>query len=425
MAQTCELIEAEAMAQTCELIEADRRPYSVCENEINSRFLSGAFWSLSGAVVSRGMTLVGFICSSRLLGADGLGELGIVQSTTSMFAVAAGMGLGLTATKYIAENRDRAPELAGRYIRFFTWMTAASGLLLSALYVLSLPAILRVVPSSRGLAGALLASTGLLFLGAINATQVGILTGLEAFRASALANMIRGSLGAILLVAGAAWLGVLGGVVGLIAAEVGGFLAMYLAIRRRAGGLGIGAARADIAGPVSCPLAVQPARPGGQPGHPPRDVVGQRAPRAGGGWVRPGGDLRGGEQVGQLILFVPSSISVIVLPMLSNQHGAGDRDQFRALLRLNVMVNTGLTFLLAVACVALSRTLMGLCGSEYARGWPVLAILAVGTLPQALNNVLGQGSSAPAPSGVGGRLTYSWPRRSWPSHGGWSPGKER
>src|SRR5208337_3413874 len=80
----------------------------------------------------------------------------------------------------------------------------------------------------------------------------------------------------------------------------------------------------------------------------------------------------------------------IVLPMLSNRHGAGDGDQFRALFRLNVVVNTGLTFLLAVACVALSRILMGLNGAEYARGWPVLAIVAAGTLPEVLNNVLGQ-----------------------------------
>ncbi|HKI18677.1 MAG TPA: oligosaccharide flippase family protein [Isosphaeraceae bacterium] len=378
------------MAQTCELIEADRQPFSVCEREIKSRFLSGAFWSLSGAVVSRGMTLVGFICSSRLLGADGLGELGIVQSTTSMFAVAAGMGLGLTATKYIAENRDRAPELAGRYIRFFTWMTAASGLMLSALYVLSLPAILRVVPSSRGLAGALLASTGLLFLGAMNATQVGILTGLEAFRASALANMIRGSLAAILLVAGVAWRGVLGGVVGLIAAEVGGFLAMYLAIRRRAGGLGIEVAWGGIA--ALCPALWRfslPALAGSLATLPAMWVANVILVREGGGFGQVGIYVAANKW-GQFILFVPSSISVIVLPMLSNRHGAGDRDQFRDLLRLNVVVNTGLTFLLAVACIALSRILMGLYGSEYAQGWPVLAILAAGTLPQVLNNVLGQ-----------------------------------
>jgi len=39
-----------------------------------------------------------------LLGTVGFGELGVIQSTVGMFGVFAGLGLGMTATKYVAST---------------------------------------------------------------------------------------------------------------------------------------------------------------------------------------------------------------------------------------------------------------------------------------------------------------------------------
>ncbi len=51
-----------------------------------------------------------------MLGKEEFGKLGIVQSTVGMFQVFAGFGLGLTATKYVAEFRDSDPAKTGRII---------------------------------------------------------------------------------------------------------------------------------------------------------------------------------------------------------------------------------------------------------------------------------------------------------------------
>jgi len=57
------------------------------------------FWSMAGAVISRGLMLVASIFVARMLGKTGFGELGMIQSTVGMFGVFAGFGLGLNCNK--------------------------------------------------------------------------------------------------------------------------------------------------------------------------------------------------------------------------------------------------------------------------------------------------------------------------------------
>ncbi|MDQ3920568.1 MAG: oligosaccharide flippase family protein, partial [Acidobacteriota bacterium] len=60
------------------------------------------------------------VIAARCLGRKGYGELGIIQSTVGMFQVFAGFGLGLTATKYVAEFKRQNPERAGHIIAVST-----------------------------------------------------------------------------------------------------------------------------------------------------------------------------------------------------------------------------------------------------------------------------------------------------------------
>ena len=83
---------------------------------LTSRLLRGTLWSLGGAAASRAFTLLGSVITARLLGVEGFGKLGVVQSTIGMFAVFASFALGLTATKYVAQWRNSAPHRAGRII---------------------------------------------------------------------------------------------------------------------------------------------------------------------------------------------------------------------------------------------------------------------------------------------------------------------
>src|SRR5216683_7526188 len=70
------------------------------------RLARGAFWSLVGTVLSRGLGLAAGIFVARTLGKEGFGQFGIIRGTVEMFGIFAGFGLGLTATKYVAELRQ-------------------------------------------------------------------------------------------------------------------------------------------------------------------------------------------------------------------------------------------------------------------------------------------------------------------------------
>jgi O-antigen/teichoic acid export membrane protein len=85
-------------------------------SDIGSRFAKGVFWSVAGTVVSRGLMLAATILVARMLRKTAYGELGMIQSTVGMLGTFAGFGLGLTATKHVAEYRRTDPERAGRII---------------------------------------------------------------------------------------------------------------------------------------------------------------------------------------------------------------------------------------------------------------------------------------------------------------------
>jgi len=93
---------------------------------LRARMAKGTFWTLMGSLIAQGAGMVGSIASARILGKVGFGELGMIRSTVLMFGVLAGTGLGMAATKYVAEYRINDPVKAGRMI----------GLLMNTAYIL-------------------------------------------------------------------------------------------------------------------------------------------------------------------------------------------------------------------------------------------------------------------------------------------------
>jgi O-antigen/teichoic acid export membrane protein len=156
------------------------------------RLAKGAFWSLAGALISRGLALLASIIVARILGKEGFGELGIIQSTVGMFGVFAGFGLGMTATKYVAEFRTKNPERAGRVIALSNIVAIVSGGVMSLILVFLAPWLARSTLAAPHLTLFLQIAAGLLFLSALNGAQIGTLAGFEAFRTIAKVNFWAG-----------------------------------------------------------------------------------------------------------------------------------------------------------------------------------------------------------------------------------------
>ena len=185
-----------------------------------------------GSVIAQGLGLIASVVTARLLGNQGFGELAMIQSTTGMFGVVAGLGLGMTATKYVAEFRRSDPDRAGRIIGLSSLVALISGGVLSLCIVLCAPFLAKYTMAAPQLANPLRVASGLLFFNCINGAQTGTLLGLESFKGIAKANIVRGIIAFPAIISGLLLWHLIGAVGGQVAAAALGCFSNYLLLQR-------------------------------------------------------------------------------------------------------------------------------------------------------------------------------------------------
>ena len=176
------------------------------------RIARGAFWVLVGAAVVRILRLPISIILARYMGPAKYGQLGIVSSSMDLFGVFAGFGLGLTATKYIAEFRTRDPVRAGRILSVSTVVATVTGAAFAIVLYVVAPYLAAHTLSAPQLTMPLRIGAIALFFSSMNGAQMGALYGFEAFQLSAKLQAIVGLLDLPLMLGGY-YLGGLNGVI--------------------------------------------------------------------------------------------------------------------------------------------------------------------------------------------------------------------
>jgi len=204
------------------------------QSPMGYRLAKGAFWSLCGTAISRGMMLASLIFVARLLGKEGFGEFGIIKSTVHMFGIFAGFGLGLTANKHVAEFRDKDPEKAGRILSLSGAVAVFTGGIIGMILVLLGPWLAKSTLAAPHLGGLLQIAALILFFEAINGAQTGALAGFEAFKTIAKINFFVGIFTFPLMVGGAYLAGLKGAVWALVAIRILNWLLNHIALRNEA-----------------------------------------------------------------------------------------------------------------------------------------------------------------------------------------------
>ena len=362
----------------------------VPRDSLARHFAIGAFWALVGAVVSRGLTLASSVVAGRLLGTTGFGEIGMIQSTQGLFGIVAGAGLGLAATKFVAEFRSTDPLKTGRCATLATTIALISGSVMALVLLACSGVMASSVLRAPHLTAELQVATGLVLFGTINGVQTGALVGFGDFRTLAVLSSIRGACLCGFLIAGIAVGGVLGGVVGLVLTEAIAVLANQVALRRilpatvtwrdrraawsellpmcRFGGLSLLGSICTMSAMWFANLVLV-AQPGGYAAL---------------------GVFNAAERWRQLLLFLPASFSPVILTTLSNLHGRKDPDAYRRLFGLNLAVSVAVVVVPSIGIMLCAGPAMGLFGDEYRGGWMTLVILSASSVVVVLNNLLGQ-----------------------------------
>lgn len=198
---------------------------------IGYRLAKGAFWSLLGTIILKGLQLLASIFVARMLGKVQFGELAIIQNTTGLFGTLAGFGLGLTATKFISEFKGNNPVRAGR-IRGLTSIIAwVTSIITSIILFVIAPWLAKQVLAEPNLSVYLQISAGYLLLNSVNGAQTGALAGFEAFKAIAKINVWTGVLNLPLMILGVYFFELFGAIFALILSSLFNWVLNHFAIK--------------------------------------------------------------------------------------------------------------------------------------------------------------------------------------------------
>lgn len=378
-------------------------------SEIGYRLAKGTFWSMAGAVISRGLGIVASIVVARTLGKVGFGELGIISSTVAMFQLFAGFGLGLTATKYVAEHRRSDPLKAGRIIGMAWIVTAVTGGICAVLLAVLAPWLAAHTLAAPHLSGLLRITAIALLITALNAAQNGALSGFEAFKTIATRNLIAGVLNFPIMIAGVLLAGLKGAVWATVISCAANWFICHLAVRREARRfnvpLGFSGCMQEL--PLLWRFSL-PAVLSGMMVTPVNWVCNAMLVNQPNGYAEMG-IFNAANQWRNLVLFLPNILMCPVLPILSTTRGkASDPTSFKKTMSITQGFIVMIAFPVCTGLMFFSDWLLRLYWKSTAQESLVLVLLLSVSLIQCLGAVGGSAIAAKGKMWMGLAYNLIW-----------------
>jgi len=355
---------------------------------LGRRLVRGAFWTLVGAVAARALRLPISIVLARFMGPVSYGELGIASASIDLFGVFAGLGLGLTATKYVAEFKLKEPARAGRIIAVTSVVAIVGSAAVSLVLFVLAPWLAAHTLAAPHLTIPLRIGSLALLFSAISGAQAGALYGLEAFRVTATLQAIVGVLDLPFMLGGY-FVGGLNGVLwGMAASRATNWLLTLFALRAEALRHGI----ADIFGEWKRELAIVwkfsiPAALAGIMVIPVNWICSALLVNQARGYAEMGA-YNAANQWYATLMFIPSVLGIGLLPIVSERMGARDGKSSGGILKTIIKVNGAILMPCAVGMSLLSPWIMRIYGAGYRDAWPTLiAVLWTAAILGVLNPV--------------------------------------
>jgi O-antigen/teichoic acid export membrane protein len=376
------------------------------QSNIGSRFARGAFWSLLGSFFSQGLMLIASIVVARILGKQEYGEMGMIRSTVNMFTVFAGFGMGVTATKYVAEYHKIDKIRTGKIIGLSTLFATCTGGIIAIVLLISAPTLALKTINAPMLVNEIRLSAIMLFFSSINGAQTGTLAGFEAFKTIATVNLISGLSALPIQIGFTLLFGLRGSVIGFGFNYLILWILNVIAVKKESKLAGIKieyreawdewkilykfSLPALLSGILVTPViwacnAMLVNQPHGYEEMAIFDAANQ--------WRN-------------VILFIPAALASIALPLLSSS--VGNQKLFNKILKLNIAVNFIISLTMAICISLFSTFIMKFYGVGFSDGRIVLIIMTFSTVLISINNVIGSAIAGKGQMWVGLILNFLW-----------------
>lgn len=354
------------------------------------RVFSGALWSLFGAIGGKGLTLISSIVAARFLGKTQFGEFGMIQNTIGSFGILAGAGLGLTVTKYVAEFRDTNPDRVSRILALSQRVIYFTGFTTAGLIFVFADKLAADTLAAPNLAPEIRIATILLFFSALTGVQFGALSGFEAFRTSARLTFFTGIAGFVFTIAGVMMAGLRGAVWAAVAAMVVSWVLCQRALNEQTDRYRVPRKAKEMGREwntlwqfsvpaVLSSLSVVPVNWA-------CNLILVNQP---GGYSEMG-LLNAAIQWRNIVLFVPSVLISVSLPLLTNLGANGEVWRQRKVLLTSVVLAAAIGFCAALGISVAGEHIMASYGPEFVSGRNVLELQAFAAAIAAVVGVMGQ-----------------------------------
>jgi len=361
----------------------------VNQSQLSKRLFSGVAWTLVGSIIGKFLQLISFIVVAQILGKEEYGQVGIIRSTLAMFLMFSSLGMSMTASRYIALYRNSDPGKAYQIYKFTHNSIIIFGIVIALLLFFFSSYIAENSLNNIGLSNPLKLSAIVLFFLSLTSAQTGALNGFENFKALGLHSIINGVLQTALIVAGAYYFGINGVIIAL------GVTALLLYFQYRF------SLKSNLKILKQAPKSKDekfknssiffkfslPAVLSGIATVPVLWWAKTYLVRHGGFGEMAIYDVA--EQWYFVLLFIPNSLSSIILPLLTNTTAEGTEAQYTKLIKLNLIINFTITFVIAIFIAIFSPLIYSFYGKDFLNNTPMLILLITAVIC-ATNNVLGQ-----------------------------------
>lgn len=202
--------------------------------------MNNVCWVISGAAVSRVSLIFVMLIVARCLGRDDYGKVGFVHTTIITVGLIGGLGLGMTATKYVAEALAASVSRAGEIIRLILSVSIGAALIASALTAGVGSMVSMAIYGDKGLLICFLLAGVAVFAESLVGVITGILAGFAQFGAVAMIQTLHGvSLLTICLIIVPGH-GIVEALIGITAAGIISLAVSGMILRQQCRKLGIG-----------------------------------------------------------------------------------------------------------------------------------------------------------------------------------------
>jgi O-antigen/teichoic acid export membrane protein len=154
------------------------------------RLGTGVFWGLFRFGSLQGATFLFNLVAARVLGREAFGSFSLIQTTTQTLQQLGGLSVSSTATRFVASSYATDPLKTGRLIRSLLRIAGLSAVVTAGSLCLAAPALSVLVYRMPRMLVPLLLASIVVDLSLRGNARLGMLMGLERYRAVAVLSMI-------------------------------------------------------------------------------------------------------------------------------------------------------------------------------------------------------------------------------------------